>query len=211
MTKNGTLHKIMIILILLVSTAFLNGCGTVGGTIKFGAGVIAETLVHQGGHYIGAKISGLDFKWRDCQKSIPGFQPWVEIHNSKPEPWAYGGGLFTEALTSELILWKTDVLKDKDGKKFFTDFWEGYLSMASFTMMNYGIRRSGLFGDHEGRGQNDLSEANFGPGHKLAGAASLAEGGRIAYKLAKGKRTKAYWDKFKLWMNGASAGISYLF
>jgi hypothetical protein len=78
-------------------------------------------------------------------------------------------------------------------------------------LLNYGTRRSGLFGDHKGKGQNDLSEDNFGPGHKLAGAISTAEGARIAYKLVKGKRTKKYWENFKILIRGLGAEISYIF
>jgi len=206
------MKRIILVLMTLVSMIFLNGCGTV----KFGTGVLAESLVHQGGHYIGTKVAGVGLDWRDGQKPIPGFQPNAHIHNSKPEPLAHGASLLLVGLTSEFIMWKTDVLKDEKGENFLTDFWMGYLVGASFDEMNYGIRRSGLLGDHNGNGQDDLGKNNFGGYHKLAGAVSAVEGIRIAYKLAKGKRTKTYWTKVKIWTDsikegGIQIGVSYIF
>ncbi len=150
------MKKEVLIFMVVLIMSLVSGCGT----IKFGTGMITESLVHQGGHFIGAKVVGVDIEWKDGFKSIPGFQPNEHIRHSKPEPWAYGGSLLAVALTSELVMWETDVLKDEEGKKFLTDFWMGYLTMASFDEMNYGVRRSGLFGDHKGKGQNDLNENN---------------------------------------------------
>jgi hypothetical protein len=199
------MKKIGLIFVMLL---LVTGCSAV----KFGAGMIAESLVHQGGHYVGAKVSGVDIEWVDGLKSIPGFQPNEHMTHSKPEPLAYGGSLLFVGLTSELIMWKTDVLKDEKGEKFLTDFWMGYLVSSSFDELNYGLRRSGLFG---GDGENDLSKDNFGKYHKLAGAVSAIHGGRIAYKLAKGKRTNTYWNRAKMWVsslkNSVHIGISYIF
>jgi len=119
--------------------------------------------------------------------------------------------LLTVALTSELIIWGTDTLKDEEGKNFFTDVFMGFLTMGAFDPMNYGVRRSGLFGDHNGRGQNDLSLENFGRYHKIAGGLAAAYGASVAYRLATSKRAKGYWKNFKLWINGLSGGFSYVF
>jgi hypothetical protein len=211
LTKGGIQMKAKAILILM-AMLIISGCGT----IKFGAGIAAQALVHQGNHLVYAKISGIDIKWRDGFNSIPGFQPVVQLHKgSKPEPLAYGGPLFTEAAISEFIMWKTDVLKDEEGEKFLTDFWMGFLFGTSLELLKYGSIRSGLFGDHNGEGQNDLNRENFGPGHELAGALCIVEGARIARELIRAPRTKAYWDKFlgklKMWIDGTSVGMSYLF
>jgi hypothetical protein len=194
--------------LVLIAMIFLSVCGAGCGAAKFGAGVVASSITHQAGHYVGAVASGTDFRWR----SMP---PVVQIQNDKSEPLAYGGGLLLQTVASELIMSQTAVLTDEKGEKFLTDFWMGFLTGASFDSLNYGVRRSGLFGDHKGRGQNDLSKDDFGQYHKLAGAVSTIEGARIAYKLSKGKRTCAYWTKVKIWTHsiqgGLQMGLSYIF
>ena len=192
---------------LFLLLTFCSGCGAV----KFTAGMAANSLTHQTGHYLGCVATGTEVRWRDGFGSIPGMQPVTQINETEPEPLAFGGGLLLQGLVSELIMSQTDVLKDGDGKKFMTDFWMGFLAGAAFDELNYGVRRSGLFGDHKGEGQNDLNKDKFGEYHKLAGAASAAHGARIAYKLAKGQRTEAYWTKIKIWVNGLYMGLSYVF
>ncbi len=196
----------------LLAMVFLTGCSAV----KFGAGMVAESLVHQGGHYLGAKATGVNIKFVDGFDSIPGLQPNERITSNKPEPLAYGGSLILVAGVSELIMWQSDVLKDEDGKNFMTDFYLGFLTMASFDELNYGIRRSGLLGDTPiisvgSDGQNDLNKDKFGEYHKVAGLVSAAHGTRIAHKVITSKRVKKWWTKVKVWVYGPAIGVAYVF
>lgn len=191
---------------LLMAAMF--GCSGIKTGVKFGAGMITQSAVHQGGHYIGAKASGVEIEWVDSFESIPGFQPNEHMTSDKPEPLAYGGSLLLTAIVAELILWKGLDFGDEGGDKFMTDFWLGYLAMASWDEMSYGLGRSGLF---DGKGQNDLGRDKFGGHHRAAGAASAVHGASILYRLRKHKRVISWYRKVKILVGFPYIGITYIF
>lgn len=194
------MRKLFIVLVLAI---FSCSCAAA----KFTGGMLTHSVIHQAGHYAGAKATGVNIEWVDGFDSIPLFQPNEHMTSDKAEPLAYGGGLLLTGIVSEIILLTIDY-DDVDGDKWWTDVMLGYLFMDMGDGFNYGLRRSGLFG---GEGQNDLNRRKFGKYHRYAGATVAVHKGTIAYRLQKHKRVKKWYHNIRVFITDKRCGITYLF
>lgn len=171
--KANTVKLIALIGIVFLTSSCRNQTGEISikESLKFGAGFASGILSHEVGHYIVAKIEGMDnIRFRSTKVTYE----YDEYCKSKKRNVAFGG--FGADILSSEILMSNDRLFPKDNS-----FVLGWLAWTMFEPISYTLRH-----ELSSNGYGDLKDLeDTGVDARVVEAGLIAHGILTYYRLSK--------------------------